>query len=131
MINQFHAGLRNFQLPFDRILVTGGAGFIGSHTVDALVMNDAKVWVLDDLSTGKLANLRQWRNDPAVRFTKGSITKLKSVESVARRVDAIIHLAAVSSPSISKHCPELTNNVNVSGTLNVLKAATRPDSSSL
>jgi nucleoside-diphosphate-sugar epimerase len=112
-------------MTFDRILVTGGAGFIGSHTVDALVMNDTKVWILDNLSTGRLANLRRWRNEAAVRFAKGSITKLKTIESVTRRVDAIIHLAAVSSPSISTHRPELTNDVNVSGTLNVLKAGVK------
>jgi UDP-glucose 4-epimerase len=115
------------QLTFDRVLVTGGAGFIGSHTVDALVMNGAKVWVLDDLSTGRLKNLRKWRNEPAVRFTKGSITREKTIESMARKVEAIIHLAALVSPNISVRNPGLTNEINVSGTLNVLRAALRND----
>jgi UDP-glucose 4-epimerase len=108
---------------FDRVLVTGGAGFIGSHTVDALLNEEVKVWILDDLSSGSLRNIRHLRKNPQCRFKRGSITNYRAVESLARKVDAIIHLAAVVSPFVSVKKPELVNDVNAGGTLNVLRAA--------
>ena len=108
---------------FDHVLVTGGAGFIGSHTVDALLNEEAKVWILDDLSSGSLRNIRHLRKDRRCRFRRGSITNYRLVEFLARKVDAIIHLAAIVSPSVSVKKPELANEVNVAGTLNVLRAA--------
>lgn len=104
-------------------MVTGGAGFIGSHTVDALLGNDLEVWVLDDLSSGSLHNLKRWRNCSKLHFTRQDITRYKVVDNLARKVDAIIHLAAVVSPEISMRNPELTSKVNISGTLNLLRAA--------
>ena len=112
-------------MKYDRVLVTGGGGFVGSHTVDMLLQNDVEVWVLDDLSTGSLSNLAQWKRFSKIHFVKGSILQRKIVESVTRRVDAIIHLAAVVSPYISLNRPELTNEINVSGTLYLLAAAVR------
>lgn len=106
-------------------MVTGGAGFIGSHTVDALLDHGLKVWVLDDLSSGSLGNLKGWKDNRKLHFKKGSVVRYKSVESLARKVDAIIHLAAVVSPNVSVRRPEVANEVNVSGTLNVLRAALR------
>ena len=110
-------------LNYDAILVTGGAGFIGSHTVDALLSLGIRVWVLDDLSTGSRHNLKSWRGHPGLKFKLGSVTDYSTVEAIAKRVDAIIHLAAISSPAISLKKPELTNAANVLGTLNLLKAA--------
>lgn len=110
------------RLTYDTVLVTGGMGFIGSHTVDALLFNGANVWVLDDLSGGHLNNLQRWKRNPRLHFKKGSLTNCKIVDSITRRVDAVIHLAAVVSPLVSIRNPETTNNVNVSGTLNVLRA---------
>jgi UDP-glucose 4-epimerase len=115
----------HMQLTYDRILVTGGAGFIGSHTVDALLENNVRVFVLDDLSTGSFANLQQRKNTHDLTFVRGSVVNYKRVEALARRTDAIIHLAAVVSPFISTRQPMLTNMVNVSGTLNVLEAGRR------
>jgi UDP-glucose 4-epimerase len=112
-------------LAFDRVLVTGGAGFIGSHTVDRLLENGAEVWVLDDLSTGRLSNLKQWRKNPKLHFKRGSVTNRRMVNSLARKVDAVVHLAALVSPAVSISHPELTNEINVSGTVNVLNAARR------
>lgn len=109
-------------LTFDRVLVTGGAGFIGSHTVDALLENGMHVSVLDNLSTGSLDNLRRWRKDPRFHFKKASVVSYRSVESATRNVDGIIHLAAVVSPNISLRKPEITDKVNVVGTLTVLRA---------
>jgi len=108
---------------FDRILVTGGAGFIGSHTTDALLDEGAKVWILDDLSNGLLRNIHHLRRNPRCQFRQNTITNYRVVELLARKVEAIVHLAAVVSPFVSVKKPELTNEVNVGGTLNVLRAA--------
>jgi len=77
-----------------RILVTGGAGFVGSHLVDALVKNDAHVTVLDNLSSGRLANIERWLKLPTFRFIQGDSLK---PEDVAEAIDAnelVFHLAA-------------------------------------
>jgi len=111
--------LRNYS----RVLVTGGAGFIGSHTVDRLLENGTSVLVLDDLSTGRLSNLLRWKGERALRFHRGSITNPKAVDLAVRRVEAVIHLAASVSPFISVRHPDVTNAINVTGTINVLRAA--------
>jgi len=103
--------------------VPGGAGFIGSHTVDALLTEGKEVWVLDDLSTGTLRNLRVWRKNPKLHFRKSNIAKRKVVESLSKKVDAIVHLAALVSSYLSVKKPEVVNAVNVTGTLNVLNAS--------
>lgn len=110
-------------MTYDKVLVTGGAGFIGSHTVDAFLDEGMDVWVLDDLSNGMLRNLRSWRKNPKLHFRKSNIAKRKVVESLAKKVDAIVHLAALVSPYLSVKKPELVNAVNVTGTLNVLNAS--------
>ncbi len=112
-------------MSYDRVLVTGGAGFIGSHTVHTLIREGTEVWVLDDLSTGTLRNLRVWKNDRRFHFKMGSTIRYNAVESVSRKVDAIIHLAAVVSPYLSMRKPEVVNMVNVAGTLNVLRASVK------
>jgi UDP-glucose 4-epimerase len=108
---------------FDKVLVTGGAGFIGSHTVDALLHSGSRVFVLDNFSSGSLSNLRQWKKNTHLRIRRGSIMNYKTVFDATRKVEAIVHVAALVSPDISVRRPELTNAVNVSGTLNVLRAA--------
>jgi UDP-glucose 4-epimerase len=110
-------------LTYDKVAVTGGAGFIGSHTVDVLLERGVDVWVLDDLSSGSLRNLRVHKNRPGFHFLRTDIRSYKAVRSVTRKVEGIIHLAAVVSPYVSMRRPELTNEVNVLGTLNVLRAA--------
>jgi UDP-glucose 4-epimerase len=110
-------------LSYDRLLVTGGAGFIGSHTVDALLEQGSHVWVLDDLSSGLRGNLRRWKRARNLQFTQNTVAKYNLVVSLARKVDAILHFAAVVSPAVSMINPQITNEVNVSGTLSVLRAA--------
>jgi UDP-glucose 4-epimerase len=112
-------------LTYDKVLVTGGAGFIGSHTVDALLENGSQVWVLDNLSTGTLRNLRRWRGNPKFHFKKNTVTQSNVVDSLAGKVDAVVHLAAIVSPYLSVKKPQMVNEVNVSGTLNVLRAAVK------
>ena len=104
-----------------RYLVTGGAGFIGSHTVNELVRHGKEVIVLDDLSTGKAANLADARS--SVRLMEESITNLDAVREACRGADRVIHLAAQTSVPRSVKDPIETNRINVDGTLNVLVAA--------
>lgn len=104
-----------------RYLVTGGAGFIGSHTVDELVRRGHDVVVLDDLSAGKTANLA--RVSTKIKFIQESITNLDTVREACHSADRVIHLAAQTSVPRSVKDPIETNQINVNGTLNVLLAA--------
>lgn len=104
-----------------RYLVTGGAGFIGSNTVDELVKRGHSVVVLDDLSSGKEENLAEVRSK--ITFVKGSITDLEVVQKAIHQAEYVIHLAARTSVPRSVKDPLETNRINVEGTLNVLLAA--------
>jgi nucleoside-diphosphate-sugar epimerase len=104
-----------------RYVVTGGAGFIGSNTVDELVRRGHTVVVLDDLSGGREENLAEIRNK--ISFIKGSITDLEAVRKAMHEADFVLHLAARTSVPRSVKDPLETNKVNVEGTLNVLVAA--------
>src|SRR5579863_9689442 len=104
-----------------RYLVTGGAGFIGSNTVDELLRRGHEVVVLDDLSTGKAANLTGTKSK--IKLFEDSITNLDALREACRGVDCVIHLAAQTSVPRSVKDPIETNLINVNGTLNVLVAA--------
>jgi nucleoside-diphosphate-sugar epimerase len=104
-----------------RYLVTGGAGFIGSNTVDELVRRGHGVVVLDDLSSGKEDNLAEVRSK--ITFMKGSITDIEAVQKAMVQADYVIHLAARTSVPRSVKDPIDTNRINVDGSLNVLVAA--------
>lgn len=102
-------------------VVTGGAGFIGSNTVDELVRRGQSVTVLDDLSSGKEENLASVRDQ--VKLIRGTITDRATVDSACRGADYVLHLAARTSVPRSVKQPIETNQINVDGTLNVLVAA--------
>jgi UDP-glucose 4-epimerase len=102
-------------------MVTGGAGFIGSHTVDALVRRGHDVIVVDDLSTGKVENLT--RAISKIKFIQESVVDLEALKHACRDVDCILHLAAQTSVPRSIMDPLETNLINANGTLNVLIAA--------
>jgi len=104
-----------------KYLVTGGAGFIGSNIVAELVKRKQKVVVLDNLSTGKLSNLKPFGNK--VSFIKGDIRRIKDVKKAVRGVDYIQHVAALRAVLRSVDDPSETDAVNVGGTLNILLAA--------
>jgi nucleoside-diphosphate-sugar epimerase len=104
-----------------RYVVTGGAGFIGSNTVEELVRRGHSVVVVDDFSAGKEENLAECRNK--ITLIKGSITDIETVRKAMHEADFVLHLAARTSVPRSVKDPIETNRVNIDGTLNVLVAA--------
>ena len=103
----------------ERVLVTGGAGFIGSNLCHALAAKGCEVVVLDDLSTGTLENL----TGIDVRFVRGSIRDESVLHETAEGARTIVHLAARPSVPFSLAQPLVAHEVNVTGTLRVLEAA--------
>jgi UDP-glucose 4-epimerase len=107
-----------------RALVTGGAGFIGSHLVDRLVDAGHDVIVLDNFSTGRTKNLSRSLRRQNLQPVRADIRKIpRSLVKRLRRVDTVCHLAAVTSVQQSVRDPVFTTEVNLIGTLNVLQAA--------
>lgn len=104
-----------------KILVTGGAGFIGSHLVQELVNLSAEVTVLDDLSSGKLENI--YNLLPKINFIKGSITDFNICLEACKNKNIIYHLAAMVSVDQSMNEPEKCNHINICGTYNLLESA--------
>ncbi|MGE0010541.1 MAG: NAD-dependent epimerase/dehydratase family protein [Candidatus Babeliales bacterium] len=104
-----------------RALVTGGAGFIGSYVVEALLQKGAYVTVLDNLSTGAYENIQPHRNK--IAFITGDITNLATCLSASREKDIVFHLAADVSVPASLEDPQHCYLTNVMGTANILEAA--------
>lgn len=104
-----------------RYIITGGAGFIGSHLAEELVRKKKKVVVIDNLSTGNLNNLVAIRHK--IKFIKGDILNFKLLKETIKKDDIIFHQAALPSVARSLQDPLLSNRVNVEGTLNVLISA--------
>lgn len=104
-----------------KYVVTGGAGFIGSHIVEALVARGEEVVVIDDFSTGHRENLAPWKNK--VKIIEGSIVDLEMVMAAFKDADYVLHQAALPSVPRSIEDPLSSHNINMTGTLNVLLAA--------
>ena len=102
-------------------LVTGGAGFIGSHLVEGLLARDYKVRVLDNFATGKRENLASVLTQ--IELLEGSVANLTTARSAMRNVDVVFHQAALPSVPRSVKNPLESNEVNITGTLNILLAA--------
>jgi UDP-glucose 4-epimerase len=102
-------------------LVTGGAGFIGSHLVEKLLNKGHKVIVIDNLSTGKKSNLKNVLNNKKFKFIKMNIVD-RSINKYFKNIDVVIHLAAIAEIVPSIDHPEDYFNTNVIGTLRVLEA---------
>jgi UDP-glucose 4-epimerase len=108
-----------------RYLVTGGAGFIGSHLADALLLRGDSVVALDDCSTGSLRNIRHLDRHPHFTFEQGSILDEGLTSMLAGRVDAVVHLAAAVGVELIVDRPLSSLTTNIRGTENVLAAASR------
>jgi UDP-glucose 4-epimerase len=108
-----------------RLLVTGGAGFIGSHLTEQLLHDGHQVTVLDDLSTGSLDNLAHLDASPALRVEVGSVLDEPLVDELVARVDAVFHLAAAVGVKLVLDRPLSSLRTNLRGTENVLDAAAR------
>jgi len=104
-----------------KVLITGGAGFIGSHLAAALVNRGCEVTILDNLSTGKVENMAAFRDK--IRFVEGSITDAEVVADCCRGVDTVFHEAALASVPRSVDDPFMSNLHNIDGTLTVLIGA--------
>ena len=104
-----------------RILVTGGAGFIGSHLVEALVDAKHDVTVLDNLSTGKQDNLKTVKDK--ITFVKGDISDINLLKKTCAKQEYVFHFAAIASVPYSVQHPLETHEINSTGTLKVLIAA--------
>ena len=108
-----------------KVLVTGGAGFIGSHLVDRLVDEGYDVCILDNLSSGKLSNINGPLKEDKVEFVEGDIRDASVVDKALVGVDVVVHLAALISVPLSVANPELTFDVNLSGTSNLLRSSVK------
>jgi UDP-N-acetylglucosamine 4-epimerase len=106
-----------------KIVVTGGAGFIGSNTCEAFVNEGLEVICLDNFLTGKRENIAQLMNSPLFTLVEGDIRNLDDCKKAVEGADLVLHLAALGSVPRSIADPITTNNINIGGTLNMLVAA--------
>lgn len=107
----------------NKVIVTGGAGFIGSHLAEELAKRGYHVTILDDLSTGKVENIEPLLAKLNVEFIQGSIADIPLLQKLSQGVDYIFHQAAIPSVPRSIEQPLASHEANVTGTLNVLLAA--------
>jgi UDP-glucose 4-epimerase len=106
-----------------KVLLTGGAGFIGSHVVERLVQEGYHVRVLDNLTTGKRENIQSFLDSGKVELIEGDIRDVAVVKKSLQDVNAVIHMAALVSVPLSIENPNLTFDINLNGTLNLLRAS--------
>src|SRR5688500_10764098 len=108
-----------------RALITGGAGFIGSHLAETLILQGHEVIVLDDLSTGQRENIAHLSNRREFRSVIGSVTDARAVAPLVEQSDVVFHLAAAVGVKLVCQSPIHTIHTNVNGTETVLEAAHR------
>jgi len=109
------------------VLVTGGAGFIGSHIVDALMTCGAAVRVIDNLSNGTLENIRRWLGNSSFEFIKGDLLNEKDLKSVMDGCEAVFHLAANPEVRLGSSIPEIHFEQNVVATYRLLESLRRTE----
>ena len=108
-----------------RVLITGGAGFVGSHLADALLQRGDEVFVLDDLSTGSIDNITQFKSHPHFHYTIDSVTNEPLLAEMIDTCDTVVHLAAAVGVKLIVEAPVHTIETNVHGTEVVLKHANK------
>jgi UDP-glucose 4-epimerase len=110
-------------LKDSRAIVTGGAGFIGSHLVEKLYELGLNIVIIDNLLTGKVSNINHLLKDKKVKLIKADIRNLESIKKSFKDVEYVFHLASQVRVDKSIQDPVLTNDININGTLNILKAS--------
>jgi len=108
-----------------KALITGGAGFIGSHLAERLLQNGDEVVVIDNLSTGRLANLETFRRHPGLQFVKGDIRDANLMQLLVSQCDVVFHLAAAVGVQLIADDPVHTIETNIAGTEVVLESANK------
>jgi len=106
-----------------RAIVTGGAGFIGSHLAEELARRGYQVIILDNLSKGRMANIEPLLKNGSTEFVQGDITNLPLLKKLFSGAEYVFHQAAIPSVPFSIKSPKISHNANINGTLNVLLAA--------
>ena len=107
------------------ILITGGAGFIGSHLAESWLKDGHSVSIIDDLSTGSLDNLKRLPHQDRIEFVKGNVITSRALPGMIQKADVIYHLAAAVGVELVVHDPIRTIETNVSGTSRILKLASK------
>ena len=110
------------------VLVTGGAGFIGSHLVDALMMNGAAVRVIDNFSNGTLDNISRWLGHSSFELIKGDLLNKDDLERATEKCEVIFHLAANPEVRIGSSIPEIHFEQNIVSTYRLLEALRKSES---
>jgi UDP-glucose 4-epimerase len=108
-----------------KVLITGGAGFIGSHMAEAFLERDDEVYVLDDLSTGSIENIERLKGAKGFHYTIDTVMNEPSTAELVDRVDVVVHLAAAVGVRLIVESPVYTIETNVHGTETVLKLANK------
>ncbi len=119
----YQTAFQNTEVSNKKILITGGAGFIGSNIAEYLLLHHAKVVVLDNLATGKMENIEPFLTNPNFSFIEGDIRDFETCKKACIGIDIICHQAAIGSVPRSVKDPISTNNVNIGGFVNMLFAA--------
>jgi UDP-glucose 4-epimerase len=108
-----------------RVLITGGAGFVGSHLAEACLARGDEVWILDDLSTGGIRNVEHLRGQPGFHYQVDTVMNVPVLAECIDRCDVIIHLAAAVGVRLIVESPVNTIETNIKGTENVLMLANK------
>lgn len=109
-------------MKLGRSIITGGAGFIGSHLIEKLLEDGCKIVVVDNFSSGKLENIKELLNDPSITIVKEDLKKPKKLERIVQKSEVIFHLAANPEVRVGETDPKIHYQGNILTTFNLLEA---------